>query len=260
VLLAVILLAACGGQHGTPSRDRPSAASPSSLPGDAPTTVLAGVVAAATTTVPQSRIRVRLTNDRGVALPGLTVRIQGPTAVSPATGADGSVDAVVAPGVYTATVDAGCTSDVDILRPGTAQIAAPSGQTVTGTLQLAAVRRIAVTAPSSFQRVDPPDYQFKETWHVGQRYQVMFAVFDRCTGDGASNASLRDTVFVPGPGFQLVGPPPAMTATGHGAIDLTCTTPDAEPHLIARSDIDDRDAVDLLSYDALNAPVPSCVP
>jgi len=165
----------------------------------------------------------------------------------------------VTPGMYTATVDAGCTTDLQIQRSGAAQLAAPGGQTVTGTLQLAAVRRIAVTSPSSYQRVDPPNYRFKETWHVGERYQVTFAVVDRCTGDGAANASLRDTVFVPGPGFQLVGPRPVMTATGQGAIDLTCTTPDAEPHLIARSDIDDRDAVDLLSYDALNAPVPSCV-
>ena len=167
------------------------------------------------------------------------------------------------PGSYTATVDAGCADTYQIQHAGGASIDVPAGQTVTGALQVAAVRRIAVTRTTTYRRVDPPVPPGAKgsdgTWHVGQTYAVMFGAVDRCTGTPATSASLQGTLFVPGRGYQLVGPPPASTDdTGHGSIGLTCTTAGADPQLIARSTIDDRDAIDLLGFDSLDRPVPTC--
>jgi hypothetical protein len=208
---------------------------------------------------------MRVETDRGFAVPGLTVRVAGPTTTTMVSDANGYVDIIVAGGSYTATIDVGCTTDYQVQHVATAHVDVPVAETVSGTLTVAAARRVAVVRPTSYHRVAPPVPEGQagsdSEWHIGQGFQVTFHTMDRCSGKPAAGADLRTTRFVPGDGYKVAASPQAVTdAAGAGYVQVTCTTPNAIPQLLARSAIDDRDSLDLLGYDSLDRAVPSCRP
>jgi hypothetical protein len=196
-------------------------------------------------------VRLHLVSDRAVPLPGVTVTLT-PSGSSGRSGADGAVTIPVKGGTYTATVAQGCASDLFVQHVATAHFAVPEGDTVEGTLQVAAVRRVAPAKPS--------DFEGDGTWHVGQSHRITFATVDRCNNQPARNLSLALTRYEPGPGFKLVGTPPDRTFNdGRGYVDVACTEANAEPSVIANAIGDPRDEADLLDIDMLDRNPPLCM-
>jgi hypothetical protein len=247
VLLAAGL-AACGGK--TPRADTATDTTLAATPGTSADKGTATTGTAAP--VPRSTVRIHLVSDRGTPLPGVKITFT-PSSATAVTAADGTAAATLDPGHYTATVATGCNNDYFVQHTATAQLAAAPDQTTEGTLEVPAVRRVTPAKPS--------DFDGDGTWHVGQSHRLTFATTDRCTNKPALNASLALNAFVAGPGYRVVGTPPARTFNdGRSYVDIACTDPSADPSVIAQAVADDRDQVDLLSIDVLDRNPPNCVP
>jgi hypothetical protein len=198
-----------------------------------------------------SGVRIHLISDRGRPLPGLTVTVT-PSASTAVSQRDGIATIPLPPGTYSGVVSSGCGGDYFVEQPATARFAVPEGKVVDGNLQVAAVRRVAPAKPS--------DFEGNGTWRVGQAHRLTFSTVDRCTNQPAANASLALTTFVAGPGYQVAGTAPNRTfEDGRSFIDIACTADNADPSLIAKAVGDDRDQIDLLSFDVLARNPPNCI-